>query len=111
MMKTTKNTKNPTVVTKSITPEIDEKQILAKAPIPRVLEANKTIINTNKLPINPTPEKNQKYTYDTLGNVQGFNIASKNIITEDDTIEERNKKILAQQASLPCNGPKPRIKK
>lgn len=109
-MKTTKNTKVPLVVTKYVSPETTGKEVKAKSPKPRVLEANRTVINTNNLPTNPTPKKNQKYSYDALGNIQGFDIAPRDLITSEDSVEERNIKIARQQATLPCNGPKPRLK-
>ena len=108
-MKTTINTK-AMIFTKNVSPETETIEVKAKKPMPKLQEANKPIINTNNLPSNPTPYKDPKYKYDTLGNILGFYIAPKNVVTEDDTVEEKNIKIAAQQASLPCKGPKPRFK-
>lgn len=108
-MKTITNTK-AIITTKNVSVETEPVEVKAKKPMPKLQEANKTIINVNSLPENPTPYKDPSYQYDTLGNVLGFYIAPKNVVTEDDTVEEKNIKIAAQQASLPCKGPKPRFR-
>ena len=108
MVNSTKKSKSPSVVTKSIKAEVVEEKVIAKKPTPRFKEADKPIVNVNGLPEYPAPKKNQKYNYDHLGNVLGFYIAPKNIVDEEDDQNEKNRKIAAQQAVLPCSGPKPR---
>ena len=109
MMKDNPTKKGPGVFIKSIKAETTEEKVLATRPTPRFKEANKVIVNVNNLPEYPVPKKNAKYNYDTLGNVLGFEILPKNIVNEEDSPEEKNRKIAAQQAALPCDGPKPRF--
>jgi hypothetical protein len=54
--------------------------------------------------------RNNNYTYDSLGNVEGVDIPEYNRITEedDDTVVAEKKK--AQQKSLPCEGPQSKLK-
>lgn len=53
--------------------------------------------------------RNTNYEYDSLGNLQGIEVPEYNRITENDDLSVRTAKIQAQQKSLPCEGPKPKM--
>ena len=87
-----------------------EKNTKVDAPNPRMASnAQDTVVDTNRVTERPTPQ-NPKYNYDSLGNVQGMNIPSYNMITPNDSASVVEAKKAAQAKALPCEGPAPRKK-